>query len=183
MSVKPFDHYLAQVGYHDFTATPAPSKQIVYGYRTGELVFTGDTKTAAYDAGAVVVETADNPEYTQYRRTQQKLKNAAHDIWLADLYAEDSDLPNTVLTLVFARVWDNEHASGYDAVADAFSDECDYIRKCIHAAWQACAQTEHPARADKHKHNWSVQPPPFQTLSEGDKQLNSQLAEVLAPWK
>ena len=168
MSVKPFDHYLAQVGYHDFAATQAPSKHIIYGYRAGELVFTGYAKAAAYAAGALVVETAENPEYTQYRRTQRKLKSTAHELWLADLYAEDSDLPNSVLTLVFARVWDNEHSSGYDAVADAFSDECEYIRECIQAATQPQNATVPPARAVSPQHNWDVpQPPPYQLVSEG----------------
>ena len=153
MSVKPFDHYLAQVGYHVFTATPAPSKQIVYGYRAGELVFTGDVKAAAYAAGALVVETAENPEYAQHQLSKRTLHTAAYDLWVADLYAEEPDLPKPVLARAFARAWDNDHSSGYDAVAVKFSDECEYIRECL----QAAAQT------GKYQPNRNVQPPPCQT--------------------
>lgn len=159
MAVKPFDHYLAQVGYHETTTTP-PSKHIVYGYRSGELVYTGDTKTAAYAAGALVVETAKNPEYVKHRLSKQKLHNTAHDLWLADLYAEEPDLPNPVLALAFTRAWDNGHDSGYDTVAELFSDECEYIRECLQAA------TQH-AQAGKYQPNRNVQPPPYQTVTEG----------------
>jgi hypothetical protein len=160
MLVKPFDHYLAQVGYHDTVATPPPSKHVVYGYRAGELVFTGDTKAAAYAAGALVVETAKNPEYVQHQLTKQNLHTAAYNLWLADLYAEEPDLPNPVLARVFTRAWDDDHSSGYDAVAVKFSDECEYIRECLQAA------TQH-AQPGKYQPNRNVQPPPYQTVTEG----------------
>lgn len=171
MTVKPFDRYLVQVGYHETATTPPPSKHVVYGYRAGELVFTGNTKEAAYAAGAVVVEAAENPEYAQHQLSKRKLHKAAYDLWLADLYDEESDLPNPVLARVFTRAWDDGHSSGYDIVAELFSDECEYIRECLLAATQpakctTAGPTQH-TQTGKYQPNRNVQPPPYQTVTEG----------------
>ena len=129
-----FSDFLDQSGYTDFVeSTPVPPHYVVFGYKQGICVYTGDSKHDAERAGATVTERVLNPEYLPYQNQKVLLHQAAVTLWHEALYKEHSDLPRTALDIIYNRAYDKMHHAGYDQTAREFSEECDYIREILEA--------------------------------------------------
>ena len=129
-----FSDFLDQSGYTDFVeSTPVPSHYVVFGYKQGICVYTGDSKHEAEQAGATVTERVLNPEYLPYQNQKVLLRRAAETLWQEALFKENSDLPLTVLNIIYDRAYDTSHHEGYDQTASEFSDGCDYVREILGA--------------------------------------------------
>ena len=133
MTVPNFDTILKELGYDRLKAAATPNRHIVYGYKNGEKIFTGTSVEAATAAGAVATEKVENPEYRVHCSAVANIHAAAVDKWRALLFAEQSGLPERILTLAYDRAYDTAHAYGYDSVAERFDSECDYARCVIKA--------------------------------------------------
>lgn len=129
-----FSDFLDQSGYTDFVeSAPVPPHYVVFGYKQGICVYTGDSKHEAEQAGATVTERVLNPEYIPYQNQKVLLRCAAVTLWQEALFKEHSDLPLAVLNIIYNRAYDASHHEGYDQTASEFSDGCDYVREILGA--------------------------------------------------
>lgn len=130
--MKPFNDYLDSVG--QLKRHP----QAVYNwaaYKNGAVTF-HNTRPAAIAVSNNVeqIETEESKEarkeVTEYNR---KIEQAAYNAWWSDFKLEYQDMPKKLFDVLFDEAYDRAHSSGYDSVANKFSDLAYFAERIIDA--------------------------------------------------
>jgi flagellar biosynthesis/type III secretory pathway protein FliH len=106
-----------------------------WGYKSGEVLGSFDTKQEAEEAGAKKVEAyAFNQEEVDKYRSNRTLLVAELDArWHKALREEYSELNDETYNIIYKQAYEDGHSAGYDEVANYMIDFSDMANKIIEA--------------------------------------------------
>lgn len=130
--MKPFNDYLNAAG----ETLPYPVATYLWvAYKAGK-VSVHTTKHEATDVSPNV-ERIETEESISYRKDvnehNRKIEQAAYNAWWSDFKLEYQDMPKKLFDVLFDEAYDRAHSSGYDSVANKFSDLAYFAERIIDA--------------------------------------------------